>query len=329
VGLWQAAEAPRIRALAPAPAPPWPADADKLLAALGADRPDVRDVAVAAGGKELVALLANPAKRRAEIVRLAGGRVAKRFAGFAEQPGESDDKLGAGARAVAVDADGNIWAATNAWGKTSVFKTNQDGSPFEESVVGEKGAAKKFSPDGKLLGAVPLLAPPMDLAIAKADDAPVVLATFRQVTSYHGAQVREGTMLIRAADAVRIGEVKAPAGAVCVDTAGRIWIADVAGHVACYDIKGRKLLDVAASAPPAVPDASLPAGSPLPVVLRAGGEGNVWALHTLARKLVVVTPAGEVSKDESKVPDSAGALHRFLVTAAGPVVVGASELWRP
>jgi hypothetical protein len=331
VGMWKTAEMPRISKLAPAPTRAWPEDPEKLLGALGAERADVRDVAAGAEPGELVALIVNADKKRVQVVRLAGGKVAviKRFGDFAEQPGESDDKLGADARALAVDADGNIWVATNAWGKTSVFKTNQDGSPFEESVIGAKGAVKKFTRDGSRLAAVPLLATPMDLSLAAADGAPVVLASFRQVTSYHGAQVREGTMLLRVSDAARIGEIKAPAGSVTVDKSGAVWIADVAGHVASYDLKGHKLLDVSASPAPAVPDASLPTGSPLPVVLRAGSDAGVWALHTLARKLSAIDPKGEIAKDEKKPPESAGALYRFAVDTKGPVVVGTKETWRP
>jgi hypothetical protein len=136
-------------------------------------------------------------------------------------------------------------------------------------------------------------------------------------------------MLLRVSDAARIGEIKAPAGSVTVDKAGGIWLADVAGHTACYDLKGKKLLDVPASPAPAVPDASLPPGSPLPVVLRAGTDGGVWALHTLARKLSPIDAKGEMAKDEKKPPESAGAIHHFAVDAKGPVVVGTKESWRP
>ena len=81
--------------------------------------------------------------------------------------------------------------------------------------------------------------------------------------------------------------------------------------------------------PAAVPDASLPPGSPLPVVLRAGSGEEVWALHTLARKLSQVAAPGKSQAEDHKLPDSAGALYRFAVDAKGPVVVGTKETWRP
>ncbi|HUS90240.1 MAG TPA: hypothetical protein VM695_00275, partial [Phycisphaerae bacterium] len=271
LGLWKAGEAPRIRALAAVAPPPWPAEADKLLAALGAERTDVRSVAAGPGGDELVALLVNPGRKRVQVVRLAKGRIVRRFGSFSDKPGEADDRLGGAARALAVDPEGNVWVATNAWGKTSVFRVNQDGAPYEESVLGAKGAAKKFSPEGRLLAAVPLLAEPMDLCCASADGAPVLLASYRSVSSYHGAQVREGTMVLAVREGRRIAEIKAPAGSACVDAQGRAWLADVAGHAAAHAASGRKLFDAPDGPPPAVADAQLPAGSPLPVVLRADG----------------------------------------------------------
>ena len=328
LGLWQVAEAPRIPALAAAPLRPWPADAEKLLAALGSRRAEVRDVAAAPNGG-LVALLVNPAARRAEVVRLAEGRVAKRFGGFSDKPDVADDRLGAGARALAVAADGSVWVATNAWGKTSVFRINQDGAPYEQSVMGKKGALRKYAADGRLLGSVPLLAAPMDLSFASAFDRPVVLAGCRSVSSYHGAQVREGTVIVRADDAWRIGEIKAPAGSACVDERGRIWLADVAGCVSVRDLAGRKLLDVPGTAAPAVADAQLPAGTPLPVVLRADGKGRIWALHTLQRKLVARRTDDAKPAAEHAVPAAAGALGRLVMTPGGPVVIGAAGTWRP
>ena len=57
---------------------------------------------------------------------------------------------------------------TNSWGETSVFKLNQDNSPYEESVIGVKGALMKFSPDGQLLGTLSLLDTPTELVLAEA-----------------------------------------------------------------------------------------------------------------------------------------------------------------
>ena len=329
LGLWKPKEPPRLKALAPAPPGMWPDDPEKLLALLKADRACVRDVAPDAAGKELVALLVDAKKNRTEIVRLAEGGIARRFGRFSEKPGESDDTLGAGARAVAVDKAGNVWVTTNAWGATSVFKRGADGAPFEESVIGAKGALKKFSPDGRLLGAVSLLEAPMDLALAEADGTPVALVSYRNVSEYHGAQVREGIMMVRVADAARIGEIKAPAGSLAIDASGRVWIADVAGHVACYDLRGRKQFDVAGSAAPAVPDAKLPASSPLPAVVRADGKGTVWVLLTLGRKLASFDSKGAAQGDGRPVPETAGALFRLAATRAGPLAVGDEACWRP
>ncbi|MCY3017890.1 MAG: hypothetical protein NTW87_02505, partial [Planctomycetota bacterium] len=243
--------------------------------------------------------------------------------------GETEDSLGAGARALAVDASGNNWVATNAWGDTSVFKTNQDGSPYQESVVAEKGALRRFSPDGALLGTVSLLDTPMDLALAEANGTPVVLAPYRNITSYHGAQVREGVMLVRVSDGRRVGEIKAPTGSVAVDEQGRIWASDVAGHVSCHELKGRKLFDVAGTPAAAVPDAKLPAGSPLPAVVRPDGKGTTWVLYTLQRKLAAVDASGKPQGEPKAAPETAGGLLRLAVTGAGPWVLGEKGGWRP
>jgi hypothetical protein len=331
LGDWQSKEVARIKSLAAVEAAPWPADAEKILAALGPDRALVRDVAAEIGGKGLIALLVDSAKGRTEIVRLGPSGVVKRFGEFSEKPTADDSKLGSDARAIVVDTAGNIWVATNAWGKTSVFRINQDGSPYEEAVIAAKGAVKKFSPTGDLLGTISLLAAPTDLTLAKADGAPVVLASYRQVSAYHGAQVREGVMLIALADVKRLGEIKISGGSVAVDLRGRLWSADVAGHVACYDTRGRKQFDDKETAAPAVPDAVLPANSPLPVVLRPTADGGVWLLSALRRTLGKASgngTAGEIT-DLQTIPPSAGPLWRLAGTSATPVVVGETSLWQP
>jgi hypothetical protein len=321
-GLWKSHESVRIQKLTPVPAPPAPADSDKLLAALGKDRAFVRDIASDAEGKDLVALIVDPARRRTEIVRLNATGIVKRFGRFSEAPGESDDTLGAFARALTVDRDGSIWVATNARGLTSAYRLNQDGAPFEESVIGDKGALKKFTPDGRLLGTASLLEAPMDLALAEADGAPVVLASYRHVSFYHTAQVREAVMVLRTSDIQRIAELKIPAGSVCVDSAGRVWTADIAGHIACFDVKGRKQFDIATSPPPAVLDARLPNGSPLPAILRADTRG-IRALSTLRRTLARLTPDGIAASEE--IPAAAGALWKLAGFRDGVRVLGENE----
>jgi len=329
LGRWREKESPRVKTLAPAPIPAWPANAEALLALLKNERLRVRDVAPDGLGTGLLALVVDAAKKRADIVHLTDRGIARRFGRFAEKPGENDATLGAEARAIAVDADGQVWVATNAWGPTSVFKRGADGAPFEESVIDAKGALKKFSAEGRLSGTVSLLDAPMDLALALADGVPVVLATYRNVSEYHGAQVREGIMIVRTGDAMRIGEIKAPAGSVGVDESGRMWVADVAGHIGCYDLRGRKQFDVADSPAPAVADARLPANSPLPVVVRADGRGSVWALFTLARKLVAMDVKGAPRGAPKPMADDVGALLRLTLTPKGPVVLTEQALVRP
>jgi hypothetical protein len=329
LGLWREKELPTIKTLAASPSAAWPEEPEKLLAGLRSDRVHLRDVVSDAAGKGLVALLVDRARKRTEIASLGAKGAVRRFGRYADKPGESDDTLGAGARAVAVDPAGNVWVATDAWGPTSVFRRGPDGSPLEESVLGVKGALKKFSPEGKLLGTVSLLDAPMDLALARADGAGVILATYRSVSEYHGAQVREGIMMVQISSVARIGEIKAPAGSVSVDTMGRIWAADVAGHISCHDIRGRKLFDVAASPAPAVLDAKLPAGSSLPVIVRAGGEGGVWALFTLAKNVVFLDAKGEARGNAKPVDEAAGTLLQLSVAADGPLVIAEKVLWRP
>jgi hypothetical protein len=329
LGNWRPNAPLRVRALAPAPVRAWPADVEKLLAPLAKDRVFLRDLAPENDGKGLVALLVERAKNRVEIVRLGAGGVVKRWGRCAVKPGETDETLGTGARALLVDGDGNIWVTTNAWGSTSVFKLNQDNSPYEESVVGEKGAVKKFAPDGKFLGAVVALDAPTDLALASADGTPVVLAPYRNVSAYHGAMVREGVLLLNAAETRRVGEIKIPAGSVAVDGQGRVWAADVAGHVACYTHTGQKLADVTSSPPPAVKDARLPAGSPVPAVVRAAGPEGVAVLYTLQRKLATLDAKGAAVGDAKPVPETAGALVRLLSSPAVPWVLGEQSIVRP
>lgn len=329
LGLWKEKELPRIHALAPAPLLVWPPDAANWLGRLQEDRANLRDVAPDPAGKGLVALIVDRAKNRTGVIRIHSDGTVKRFGRFSDRPGEADDALGAGARALVVDTAGAIWVGTNAWGKTTVFKRGADGAPFEESVISDKGALKKFSPDGQLLGSVGLLEAPMDLVAAEADATAVILASYRSVSEYHGAQVREGVLIVRVADAIRIGEIKVPAGSVCVDERGRVWAADVAGHIACYSMKGLKLFDVASSPAPAVPEARLPAGSPVPVVLRSDGKSAVLALFTLGRKLVSLDSSG-LPRDEGKpIPDSAGSLYWLSLTPSGPLIVTDKALWQP
>lgn len=327
LGQWKNKESIRIKSLAAPKSAPLPADPDKILALLGADRPFVRDVAADGDGKGLVALVMDPAKKRVEIVRLRAGGIVRRFGHFSDQPGETDPALGIGARAIAVDASGNIWVTTNAWGKTSVLVINQDGAPSEEAVIGAKGALKKFSPDGAPLGSISLLSAPTDLALASADGAPVILCSYRHVSTYHGTQVREGVLVAGIGDCKRLSEIKVPAGSVAVDSAGRIWTADVAGHVACSDAHGHKLFDVKNSPPPAVLDAVLPTSSPLPAVVRPAAAGGVWVLSTLKRSLASATADEDSSPRE--VPASAGELYRMTSDRDGVVIVGEKVLWKP
>lgn len=328
LGNWQANELPKITSLTLTAGPAMPANAETMLAALKDDRALVRDIAVSADGKELVVLLVDAAKKRTEVVRLGANGIVKRFGAFSDKPGESDNALGVSARALAVDKTGNIWVTTNAWGKISVFQQGADGAPYETSMLGNKGALKKYSPEGQLLGAISLLEAPMDLQIGAANDIPVAMVSYRNVSAYHGAQVREGVMLVRTADVLRMGELKVPAGSITVDETGRVWTSDVAGHVACFSLKGDKLFDVAGTPAPAILDARLPASSPLPVVLRADGKGKVWALFTLGRKMVVLDTKGAVAT-EKPVADAAGNLFRSIMTADGPMVVSDKTLWKP
>jgi hypothetical protein len=308
--LWQSTEAIRLERLARVPDSAWPADPEKLLAALQSDRTLVRDV-VADGKEGLVALLVDAGKKRGEIVRLNAQGVVRRIGRYADQPGENDDTLGAGARALLVDKEGNIWVTTSAWGQTSAYRTNQDGSPFEESVTGAKGAVKKFSPEGKLLGAVSLLDAPTDLVFAEVNGKPVALVSYRNVSSYHGAQVREGCMLVSVDAVRRVGEIKVPGGTVAVDGDGRLWNADVAGHIACFDLRGKKLFDVKESPTAAVPDAVLPVNSPAPVIVRAGNRDTMSALFTLTRKIASYDKSGAALGAPQETDSVAESLLRF------------------
>ena len=329
LGQWKGTEAMRITRLERVAVPAWPADADKIYAALGADRALVRDVVPDADGKGLVALVVDKAKNRVEVIRLGAAGVIGKFGKFSDKPGEADEALGVGARFLVVDKDGNIWVSTSAWGLTSAFKTNQDGSPSEESVIGAKGALKKFSPDGKFLGAISMLDVPMAATPAMADGTPVMLASYRNVSAYHGAQVREGVMVVRVADVKRATELKVPAGSLDLDEQGRLWVADVAGHVACYTFKGQKLFDVASSPAAAALDSQLPQGSSLPAVVRSDSKGTVWVLYTLQKKLAGIKADGSLVKDPAVVSPDAGSLWELIVTGAGPMVVGDKALWHP
>jgi len=294
---------------------------------LGKDRKQVRSLAVAPDGRSLAVLVVDPAGRRTEIVRVGQTGVLGRFARFSERPGETDDTLGANCRVITTDADGNIWVTTNAWGQTSVFRRNQDGAPYEETVTGAKGAVKKFSSDGRFLGSVSLLSAPLDMVPATADGRPVMIASYRQVSAYHRAQVREVAMVIGVDDVKRLGAIKVPAGSLAIDDSGRVWAADVAGHVTCCTVSGRKLFDVTTSPAQAVPDAVLPSASPLPTVLRPAGGNGVWALSVLQRRLTRVAGEGE-SGPAQPIPAETGALTTLISGADNAGwVLGEKSLW--
>ena len=325
IGEWRKNEAVRIKSLK-ASAMNWPENAAKILATLGADVSSVRCVVPDATGKGLVALLVDKQKGKAEVVLLGEKGPGRRMGRFNEKPGENDDALGANARAVAVDHDGNIWVATNAWGNTSVFKLNQDKSPYEESITGDKGSVKKFAPDGKYLGAISLLDAPTDLVSADADGTPAMLVPYRNVSAYHGAMVREGVMVVSTMETRRIGEVKIPATSLSLDETGRLWSSDAAGHVACFAVNGRKNFDAPGSPAAAVPDAKLPSGSALPADLRPDGKGSVWVLYTLRRKLVEVGADGKEKGEGKSIDAAAGSLQRVIVTPAGVQVLSEKGL---
>ena len=73
----------------------------------------------------------------------------------------------------------------------------------------------------------------------------------------------------------------------------------------------------------------LPAGSPVPAIVRGDGKDGVWVLYTLARELVALDAKGTPRGPATPVPPAAGALFRLAVTPAGPVAVGDQGLWRP
>ena len=82
---------------------------------------------------------------------------------------------------------------TSGWGpmpgaRSAATPSIRTGPPIEESVLGAKGALKKFSPAGKLLGSISMLDAPMDLQAVTADGQPVILASYRHVSSYYGAR---------------------------------------------------------------------------------------------------------------------------------------------
>jgi hypothetical protein len=323
LGRWKENEPARVEAFATAPPLSWPAEAERMLEHLGADRALVRAVAVAPGGEEIAALVVERERNRVQILRLNERGVSGRFGRFSDRPTETDDRLGPGARSLDVDADGNIWVGTNAWGEISIYVAGPTGQPSEKTAMGPKGAVKKFSRDGRLLGSAGLLDAPMDLVPAAADGVPVVLATYRNVSRYHGAQVREGAVVLRVADVRRLGELKVPGGSLAIDAEGRVWAADVAGHVTRHTSRGGKLLDFDGSPAPAVPDAALSEGAAVPAVLRADGEGGVWILQVHSRKLA------RVGGDDVLVPGEPGAVLGFVATPEGPVVVGEKGVWRP
>ena len=75
-----------------------------------------------------------------------------------------------------------------------------------------------------------------------------MLAPYRHVSTYHDSQLREGVMLVGVSDVRRLAEIKMPGSSIALDKAGNLWSADVAGHLACFDLHGKKLFDVPGTA---------------------------------------------------------------------------------
>ena len=120
LGRWKETEPPQIKALLPDRSAPWPQDPEKLLAALGADRAHLRSIAPAADGKGLVALVVDTKGRRSQVVRLQRNGRRPALRPISPQPAENDDTLGTDCRGLAVDREGNLWVATNAWGASTL-----------------------------------------------------------------------------------------------------------------------------------------------------------------------------------------------------------------
>lgn len=332
-GDWKPGEALRVKAFSPAPHCALPAaevaalvDARLATMADGGRRASLRDVAVDASGRRVAAAFADAASHSAAIFFWdEEGRV-RELGRYAERPGETDDSIGFGVRAVSFDPQGRIWVATPVWGMTTRFVAGPDGQPSEQACEGWKGAVKVFEPNGALAAATPLLDAPLDIAPALADGAATMLVPYRNVSEYHGAMVREGVAILDAASAARLGEVKTPSGSVAVDAAtGGLWAADVAGHISIHAARGKGLAQLNDGTQPAVAEAVLPEASLVPARLRALAGGSVAVARPMRRAVEILRfEGGAAAAEPVATPEDVGTPITVVPAADGMAVIGES-----
>jgi hypothetical protein len=320
LGRWHERELPRIEIVDPAPPAKIELNLDSALALLGADRPLLRDFAYDEKAKELVCLIVDPARKRAEVIRVGAAKIISRFGKASEMPGEKDGTLGLLARALGLDPQGGVWVATDVWGSTSQFRLNQDGQPFEEIAPGRKGAIKHFNNKGAFVDAIPLLDVPLALSPGYAAKRHLLLASYRNVSAYHGAQVREGIVLIDTAGGKKAGEIKVPGGGLAA-ASSHLWIADIAGRVTNYAVGGRLdfAIDGARSAAPLELKPNLEEA--MPVLLAEGPDGGCWLVDRKERRLARLDVHGKQLESIS-LKDDLGDIVALKPAATGVLLVG-------
>ncbi len=320
LGRWQERELPRIDAVEPVPAITWNLDIDVALALLGPDRPLLRDVAYDAQKAELLCLIVDPARKRSEVVRVGASKVLGHFGAGSEKPGENDGTLGLMARAISIDPDGGIWVATDAWGPTSQYHRNQDGQPYEEIAPGRKGAIKHFTAKGLFVDAIPLLDIPLALASGMAGKDHLLLASYRNVSAYHGAQVREGVVLINTATGKKAGEIKVSGGSLAVGSS-HLWISDVAGRTSSRSLSGHLDFAVEGARPAAPLELKPIAEEPMPVLLALGSDGGCWFVERKERRLSRWDAHGKPGESTS-LPKTLGDIVSVKPSARGVLLIG-------
>ena len=140
------------------------------------------------------------------------------------------------------------------------------------------------------------------------------------MSAYHGAQGREGIVLIKTATGQKAGEIKVSGGSVAVGSS-KLWIADVAGRAANHRLTGRLEFAVENARPAAPLEQKANTDEPMPLLLANAADGGCWFIERKPRRLGRWDAAGQPA-GTSPLPESLGEIVGVKQTTAGLLLIG-------